>query len=90
VRNRARVEGLQNAHALRRQNVLIYTIGLGNPSASDPLLVPDLDYLRNIANEGGRVNPNEPRGAMFFAPTAADLQDVFNQVAQDLLVRLSR
>ena len=90
VRNRARAEGLQAARKLRREGVLIYTIGLGNPRANSTLLVPDLSYLRSIANEAGASNPNEPQGEMFFAPSASELRDVFRQVAQDLLVRLSR
>jgi Mg-chelatase subunit ChlD len=89
VRNQARTEGLLAADQLRQDGVLIYTIGLGNPAASDPLLQPDLNYLRDLANENGRVNPNQLDGRMFFAPSAAQLQAVFDQVAQDLLVRLS-
>ena len=89
VRNQARTIGLQSARALRQQGVLIYAIGLGNPNANNSLLVPDLNYLRDIANEGGRVSSSQPQGKMFFAPSAAQLQAVFDQVAQDLLVRLA-
>ena len=90
VRNQGRVNGEQTARAMRRDGILIYTIGLGNPNNPDPILQPDLDYLRRLANENGVANPNEPQGKMYFAPTANDLQAVFDQVARDLFVRLSR
>lgn len=84
------MEGLQRARDLRRDGVLIYAIGLGNPSAPDPLLVPDIDYLEDIANVRGRGNPSEPQGKVFFAPSAAELQAVFDEVARDLIVRLAQ
>jgi Flp pilus assembly protein TadG len=89
ARQQSRTLGLQEADALRASGVLIYSIGLGDPSQSDPLWQPDLDYLRNIANEGGRVDNSQPQGRFYFAPSAAELQGVFDQVAQDLVVRLS-
>ncbi len=90
VRNQGRVRGDQTARAIRRDGILVYTIGLGNPNNPDPILQPDLDYLRRLANENGVVDPDEPQGRMYFAPTADDLQAVFDQVARDLFVRLSR
>jgi Flp pilus assembly protein TadG len=90
VRNQGRVRGEQMARAIRQDGILIYTIGLGNPNNPDPILQPDLDYLRKLANENGVAHPNEPQGKMYFAPTANDLQAVFDQVARDLFVRLSR
>lgn len=90
VRNQARQEGLRSARDLRREGVLIYAIGLGNPGASDPLLVPDIDYLEDIANVNGRGNPSEPQGKVFFAPSVAELQRVFDEVARDLIVRLAQ
>jgi len=88
-RNQARSLGLQEADALRSAGVLIISIGLGDPTQSNPLWQPDLNYLRDIANEGGRIDANQPQGKMYFAPSAAQLQAVFDQVAQDLLVRLA-
>ncbi len=90
VRNGARFDGLIEADAIRRAGITIYTIGLGNPNNPNPILQPDLDYLRAIANEKGVSNPDQPRGKMYFAPTPKDLEAVFQQVAQDLLVRLAR
>jgi len=83
--------GLASANSLRADGVLVYSIGLGNASLapSNPAH-PDLDYLREVANEGGVSNPNQPRGKMYFAPTPDDLERVFQEVANDLLVRLAR
>jgi Mg-chelatase subunit ChlD len=90
VRATARQMGLEQAAQLRQRGITIYTIGLGNPAATHPLQQPDLAYLQQLANEGGAVDPNQPQGTAYFAPSAAQLQQVFDLVAQDLLVRLAR
>lgn len=90
VRRAARELSIAMADRIRSEGIYIYSIGLGDPDEPDPLLVPDLDYLRVIANEGGSVNSDQPAGKAFFAPSAAELDDVFKLVAQDLLVRLSK
>ncbi|MEX1256984.1 MAG: TadE/TadG family type IV pilus assembly protein [Gemmatimonadota bacterium] len=90
VREKGRDAGLEVADVVRGQDILIYSIGLGNPNAGDPLLVPDMNYLKLIANEGGISDEDQPAGRAYFAPSPAELQAVFNQVAQDLLVRLAR
>lgn len=82
--------GLEWARAIRQEGALLYAIGLGNPAITDPILVPDQDYLRRVANEGGIDNPAHPEGRMYFAPSAAQLEAVFNEVARDLIVRLAR
>ncbi len=89
VRSQARQNGIDQADQIRSAGYILYTIGLGNPGggAAPP---PDLDYLRLLANEDGVADPNQPRGRMFFAPTPAELSEVFDLVAQDLLVRLAR
>ena len=90
ARSTARQDGLTQADQLRQRGVTIYTIGLGNPSATNPLLQPDLAYLQLLANENGVADPNQKRGKAYFAPSVAELQQVFDLVAQDLLVRLAR
>lgn len=90
ARDRARQDGLDVANQIRSQGVSIFTIGLGNPTAGDPLQTPDLAYLEELANVNGRANPDQPRGQSYFAPSPAELEAVFRNVAQDLLVRLSR
>jgi Mg-chelatase subunit ChlD len=89
VRAQAQQAGLAMADALRNEGVVIYVVALGNPRHSNPMLTPDLHYLRQIANEGGAVNAGQPQGRTFFAPSTAQLQQMFDLVAQDLLVRLA-
>jgi hypothetical protein len=90
VRQRSKDYGAEQAEALRADGIVVYSIGLGNPKAGDPFEVPDLDYLREIANEDGATNSRQPRGKAYFAPSEAELEDVFRQVATDLLVRLAQ
>ncbi len=89
ARDKSRRAGLEVADAIRMDGIHIYSIGLGDPGAP-PMEQPDMDYLRLIANEGGASHAGQPRGRAYFAPSADELEDVFNQVAQDLLVRLSQ
>jgi Flp pilus assembly protein TadG len=89
VRTKARNAGLEVANAIREEGILVYSIGLGDPGAI-AMEQPDMDYLRLIANEGGISSEDQPNGRAYFAPSPAELESVFNQVAQDLLVRLAR
>jgi len=72
--------GRQAAGQIRGEGVLLYTIGLGNTTYSDPAFQPNLDFLRELANVDGMTNSGQPAG----------LRNVFNQVAADLMVRLAR
>ncbi len=90
VRAEARQKGLHWADKIRSQGIVLYTIGLGNPSASDPIETPDIGYLEQLANVGGIVDANQPHGRSYFAPSPSELQDAFSQVARDLLVRLAK
>ena len=82
-------DGVNEADVLRAAGILVYTIALGNPNAGDPLQTPDLVYLQGLANVNGVTDPSQPQGKSYFAPTAAELQAVFDQVASDLLARLA-
>jgi Mg-chelatase subunit ChlD len=90
VRDQARKNGVASADAIRATGAFVYTIALGNKGAADPLLQPDLPYLEGLANVNKKTNPTQPAGQSYFAPTADDLGKVFQQLAKDLLVRLSR
>lgn len=85
----ARDMGLAAANRIRNEGAYVYTIGLGNPFASSPLARPDMDYLATLANEHGTVKSSQPTGRTYFAPAAADLREVFRQVAADLVIRLA-
>jgi len=90
VFNNARDNGAHWANEIRKQNILVYTIGLGDTSQPPgSILQPDQDYLRQLANENGITDPDQPKGRMYFAPSASEIRTVFNLVAQDLLARLA-
>jgi hypothetical protein len=65
----------------------VYTIGLGDPDNAPR--APDPDFLGQVANQDGVSSPSEPKGEMYFAPTAEELDDTFRSVAESILVRLS-
>ena len=90
IRNKALQNGIVVANAIRTRKAYIYTIGLGNPHASDPLLQPDMGYLAELANQNGQANSSQPAGKSYLAPSKDQLQQIFQQVAQDLLVRLTQ
>ena len=85
----ARNRGISAAERLRETGAYIYVIALGNPLASE-LATPDLGYLSRLSNEQRRESSEQPRGRVYFAPDAYQLESVFRQVAQDLVVRLSQ
>jgi hypothetical protein len=89
VRTQAANQGATQANLIRSDDVLLYTIGLGDPLAGNPLQQPDTVYLKQLANVDGMTSLTQPRGKFFFAPSAADLEDVFQEVARDLIVRLA-
>lgn len=91
VFDQAGFDGAYWADRIRAEGILVYTIGLGDTSQPPgSILQPDIHYLRLLANVDGMSDPGQPRGNSYFAPTAAQLRGVFNQVAQDLLARLTQ
>jgi hypothetical protein len=87
IRTRSAQEGATQANLIRGDDVMLYAIGLGN--LANPALAPDTTYLKQLANQDGISNPNQPRGKMYFAPTGDELEAVFQEVARDLIVRLA-
>jgi hypothetical protein len=87
----------------RDDGITIFTIGLGNPNAG-PIAQPDPSLLIALANvesaedplnPGGTIinnyfDPSQPKGGFFFAPDATELEEVFQRVAQEITVRLTR
>lgn len=82
--------GRQIANQIRGEDVLVYTIGLGNTAYSDPAFQPNRAFLSELANVDGMTDSSQPAGKSYYAPSAAELRSVFNQVASDLMVRLAR
>ena len=87
----------------RDDGITIFTIGLGNPNAG-PIAQPDPGLLVALANVetaenplnpgspiiNGYYDPTQPKGEFYFAPDATELAIVFQRVAQEITVRLTR
>jgi len=84
VANEAQYRALQVALAMQNQGTYVYSIGLGNLISQQ--------FLLEIANDPNSptYNSNLPVGEAVFAPTAADLQGVFQVIAAKILLRLSQ
>ena len=93
----------QTAAAARRDGIAVFTIGLGNPRVSEVWKKPDARLLIEIANarEGidpvtgapvtnPNYDPNQPEGGFYFAPDADQLDAVFEQVAREIVLRLTK
>lgn len=85
----AHQNGRDRAEDIRSEGVYLYAIGLGD-SGADPAFTPNHDFMGELANVDGMTDPNQPKGKYYFAPYASQLNAVFNQLAQDLLVRLAQ
>ncbi len=72
-----------------RLSVVIYAIGLGDPSGS--VTPPDDEFMMRVANDpdSPAYNPNEPEGLYVFAPDSGQLAQAFYRVASEIL-RLSQ
>jgi Flp pilus assembly protein TadG len=84
IANDAMYRAVQVANSTRGQNIVIYSIGLGDKISQA--------FLQQIANDpvSSTFNANLPVGQAVFAPTAADLQTVFQTIASEILLRLSQ
>ncbi|HXZ87470.1 MAG TPA: pilus assembly protein, partial [Candidatus Binataceae bacterium] len=84
IANDAMFRTITVANSMRTQNIVIYSIGLGDKISQA--------FLQQVANDPASptYNPNEPVGQAVFAPTAADLQSVFQTIAAEILLRLSQ
>ncbi len=82
--NEALYRANQAANSMRAQGIVIYSIGLGD-KISQP-------FLQQIANDpaSSTFDNTQPIGAAVFAPTSADLQGVFQDIANKVLLRLSQ
>jgi len=69
---------------MRANNIVVYSIGLGD-KISEP-------FLQQIANDpaSSSFDSTQPVGEAAFAPTAGDLQGVFQEIANKILLRISQ
>jgi len=84
IANDAMYRAVQVANAMRAQNIVIYSIGLGDKISQA--------FLQQIANDpaSSTFDPTQPVGSAVFAPTPADLEGVFQTIASEILLRLSQ
>ena len=84
IANDAMYRAVQVANTMRSQGIVVYSIGLGDKISEA--------FLQQVANDpaSSTFNPNEPVGQAVFAPTASDLNAVFQSIASEILLRLSQ
>ncbi len=82
--NDAMYRANQAANSMRAQGIIVYSIGLGD-KISQP-------FLQQFANDpaSNSFDSTQPIGEAVFAPTSADLQGVFQDIANKILLRLSQ
>lgn len=82
--NDAMYRAEQLADAMRTQGITIYSIGLGDKI--------NQTYLQQLANDPASptYDSSEPVGEADFAPTADDLQAVFQTIASRIILRLTQ
>jgi Flp pilus assembly protein TadG len=85
VVDRSRADALAMANDMRAAGVYVYTIGMKDTKVVQD---PDMAFLKLMANENGRANPGQPQAKAYYAPSGAQLQEIFTQVASDIMVHL--
>jgi len=82
--NDAMYRAEQLANTMRSQGITIYSIGLGDKI--------NQSYLQQVANDPASptYDANEPVGLAAFAPTANDLERVFQTIASKIILRLTQ
>jgi len=82
--NDAMYRAEQLANTMRTQGITVYSIGLGSTI--------NQTYLQQVANDPASptYDANEPVGLAAFAPTANDLETVFQTIASKIILRLTQ
>jgi Flp pilus assembly protein TadG len=84
IANDAMYRAVQVSNSMLNQGIVIYAIGLGNKISQQ--------FLQQVANDPASptFDPNLPVGEAVFAPNPAQLQAVFQVIANKILLRLSQ
>lgn len=84
VHDEAEFRALQVANDMRANGIIVYAIGLGNNI--------NQAFLQKIANDPSAPGyvPTAYDGIALFAPTSAELQQAFTDVANAILLRLTQ
>jgi len=89
VSNEALYRAEASAATALGQNVTIYSIGLGSAITNQSQAQA---FLYQVANDptGASFNSSLPQGQAVFAPTSAQLDTVFQQIASKILLRITQ
>jgi hypothetical protein len=89
ISNEAFYRAENSANTALNQNVTIYSIGLGNSITGQSVAQ---SFLYQVANDPNSptFNSNLPQGQALFAPTSAQLDQVFQTIASKILLRLTQ
>jgi len=84
ISNDALYRAKQTANSMRAQGTVIYSIGLGDKISTS--------FLQEVANDpsSDTFDSTQPVGEAVFAPTAGDLEGVFQDIANKILLRISQ
>jgi Flp pilus assembly protein TadG len=89
VSNEAFYRAEASAATAQNQNVTIYSIGLGTAITNQTTAQ---NFLYQVANDPNGVSYNSslPQGQAVFAPTSSQLNQVFQQIASKILLRITQ
>jgi len=84
VSDDAMYRSIQVANSMRSQDIIVYSIGLGDKISEA--------FLQQVANDPASTtyDATQPIGEAAFAPTAAELSGVFQDIANKILLRISQ
>jgi len=79
---------IQLANQMRAANMYVYSIGLGG----DPNNPVDFTFLQQVANDPNSLtyNSNEPTGEALVANDPTELDSLFQEIANRILLRLTK
>jgi Flp pilus assembly protein TadG len=89
ISNEAFYRAEASANTAQSQNVTVYSIGLGSAITNQ---TQAKSFLYQVANDpaGSSYNSSLPQGQAVFAPTSAQLNAVFQQIASKILLRITQ
>ena len=89
ISNEAFYRAEASANTAQTQNVTVYSIGLGSAITNQAQAKA---FLYQVANDpaGSSYNSSLPQGQAVFAPTSAQLNTMFQQIASKILLRITQ
>jgi Flp pilus assembly protein TadG len=90
VSNEAFYRAEASATTALNQNVTVYSIGLGSAITGQAVAKSFLYQVANDPSNSSTYNSSLPQGEAVFAPTSAQLDAVFQQIASKILLRITK